>query len=64
MPSGASHRGVAVCGCAVNCFTVFLVLVTLASFRRRHQYPKGIKARCLAVVQRQCEPVSNNPEAD
>jgi hypothetical protein len=37
MPSGAGHRGVTVCGCAVICFTVFLALVTLAAFRRRHQ---------------------------
>jgi hypothetical protein len=37
IPSGASHRGVTICGCAVICLTVFLVLVTLASLRRRHQ---------------------------
>ena len=37
MPLGAGHRSVTVCGCAVICFTVFLVLITFAAFYRCYQ---------------------------
>ena len=47
MPSGAGHRGVTICGCAVICLTVFLALVARAASCRCYQYPQGIKARCL-----------------
>ena len=49
MPSGAGHRGVTTCGYAVICFTAFLAHVALAASCRCHQYPQGIKARCLLL---------------
>jgi len=37
MPSGAGHRGVTICGCAIICSAVFLVLATFAALRRCYQ---------------------------
>jgi hypothetical protein len=53
MPSGAGHRGVTICRCAVISFTVFLVLVTLAAFRWRHQSSVFAVGRKYAMKARQ-----------
>ena len=45
MPSGAGHRGMLLHRRSL--ISVYLAFGALASFRRCHQYPQGIKARCL-----------------